>query len=338
MGHPGRNPPVPLSAHPSALRGFTGAVLVTLALFTEAASAPAERYYGAETADTADRLGLLIGEWMREPSPGRRWVHCVIETPGRRRIQLQRFDQTFLLVIPTLDRVGNLGPSDAKFVSARADPEPDLPVTYRLPEATVRRVVAWLEARRIFPSAVREIRRRPDGEPDAFRTSLLWIGGSSALLHDFDFGRLLSEALEEPPPYSFRAEKPPPKVDAREAVEPLAPAEAIALAALAPTEGVFRFTVVAQGQDERRIYLNSELDYRLPTCLTVAIDRKLEGDLRRLSGAGNGSLVGQTIRVAGTVARIRIYHVDEKRRPLDRYYYQTHVAVVSAAQLTVEAN
>lgn len=320
------------------LRRTTLVALAVLALLTATAQAAGNRYLGAATAETSDRLGLLIGEWLREPSPGRRWVDCVIETPNGRRIQLQRFDNAFVLVIPTLERIASLDPTERRFVANLSVQEPDIPVLYRLPDSTVARVEAWLKARQITPTVSREVRRRADGTPDAFRTALLWVGGSATHMHDFDFARLLGEALEEPPPYTFRAEKRPPAVDAAAGREPLAPLEAIALAASGPAEGVFRFTVANQGQDARKIYLNSEPDYRLPTCLTIAVDRRIENALRRLSGNETGDLVGKTIRVAGTVSRVRIHYLDEKRQPTGRFYYQTHVAVVSAKQLTVEPN
>jgi hypothetical protein len=321
---------------PSPLHRLTVVALAILALLTGTARAAGDRYLGAATAETSDRLGLLIGEWLREPSPGRRWVRCIIETPNGRRIQLQRFENTFVLAIPTLERVASLDASDGHFVSNLTMREPDLPVLYRLPDSSVARVEAWLKARQITPTLVRNVRRRADGTPDAFRAALLWVGGSAALMHDFDFARLLSEALEEPPPYTFRAEKRPPTIDAVAGREPLSPLEAISLAASGPTEGVFRFTVAGQGQDARKIYLNSEPDYRLPTCLTIAVDRRIENALLRLAGYGTGDLVGKTIRVAGTVSRVRIHYLDEKRQPTGRFYYQTHVAVVSADQLTVE--
>lgn len=119
--------------------------------------------------------------------------------------------------------------------------------------------------------------------------------------------------------------------------EPVDPARAIELAREHPhagAEGRFRLRVAATGKVRFEQYLNSHPDYRDPTCLTVVLKRGAMRSLRKRFGDDpTAALMGKDIIVRGTVHRTRIWLLsDTDEHP---YYYQTHVDVTSADQITV---
>lgn len=121
----------------------------------------------------------------------------------------------------------------------------------------------------------------------------------------------------------------------------LAPFEAVLAAAEAATTshrfvpGRFAFPVRATGRQDGRLYLNSELDYRDQRNLTIAVEPQAEPALReRLGGDPATLLVGRRIEVAGAAQRVTIWFWANGKRS-DKYYFQTHVRVYRAEQLTV---
>lgn len=118
----------------------------------------------------------------------------------------------------------------------------------------------------------------------------------------------------------------------------LEPTEAIVLAAEAApqgVEGVFAITVRAVGSQGDRVYLNSELDYRDPRCLTIALTPSAAAELRETLGPDlRAALIGREIRVRGRAERKTI-HFTAGGIPTGKYYFQTHVDVDAAAQITL---
>ncbi len=99
--------------------------------------------------------------------------------------------------------------------------------------------------------------------------------------------------------------------------------------------GQFEFIVQNVGRDRRNLYLNSEADYRSPTCLTVVVRRGLWTRVAALVGGDVDQFVGQRIRVNGKVAREKIYflnHADDSSR---RYYHQAHLKLAAVDDLQV---
>ena len=116
------------------------------------------------------------------------------------------------------------------------------------------------------------------------------------------------------------------------------PEEAVMAAARAAPEGVegtFALRVQATGTQGDRSYLNSELDYRDQRNLTVALSRRAVDQLAdRLGADPLEALVGRDILVEGSAVRTRIGFIANGRMT-DRYYFQTHVNVDDASQVTV---
>lgn len=127
---------------------------------------------------------------------------------------------------------------------------------------------------------------------------------------------------------------------------PIAPAEAIQQAAAAApgggVEGTFVLTVRASGVDKRRrtVYLNSELDYRDQRNVTVDLEPPAFAGLQARYGKDlEKAFIGKQILVTGTARRVTIYFGTLRfskvtGKPLNKYYFQTHVRVLDADQVT----
>jgi hypothetical protein len=106
-------------------------------------------------------------------------------------------------------------------------------------------------------------------------------------------------------------------------------------AAPAGIEGVFVLKVQATGQTDRAAYLNSEEDYRDQRNLSVALAPPVLAQLsQRLAADPLSILMGKTILVRGAAVRTRIDILHNGKRT-SKYYYQTHVNVEDAAQISV---
>lgn len=117
------------------------------------------------------------------------------------------------------------------------------------------------------------------------------------------------------------------------------PADAILAAANAAPRrvpGTFELQVRGSGRQDGNIYLNSEKDYRDQRSISIAIHPMACAELReRLGGWPDEVLAGKTIRVRGAARRARIDFIGDNGRPSGKYYYQTHVDVTHANQITV---
>lgn len=118
----------------------------------------------------------------------------------------------------------------------------------------------------------------------------------------------------------------------------ITPYQAVLLAAdAAPdsVDGIFSMTVQATGAQGNQTYLNSEFDYRDQRNLTIAITPHAAQQLaERLGEHPVVYLKGKDILVRGAAARTTIYFFANGRMT-DKYYYQTHVNVNDADQITV---
>lgn len=118
----------------------------------------------------------------------------------------------------------------------------------------------------------------------------------------------------------------------------ITPRQAVLMAADAAPGGVagtFALHVQATGTQSRRTYLNSELDYRDQRNLTVAITPDAAEQLtQRLGEHPLVALKGKDILVRGTAKRTRISFF-ANGQVTDKYYFQTHVSVTDADQVTV---
>lgn len=118
----------------------------------------------------------------------------------------------------------------------------------------------------------------------------------------------------------------------------IAPAAAVLAAADAAPRGYpgrFGFVVVETAMVGPRLFLNSYNDYRDQRNLSVAIEPAAIAQLRRKLGAEPvTALKNRAIEVDGVARRTRI-DFTVGGRPTGKYYYQTHVTVSDASQLTV---
>ena len=112
------------------------------------------------------------------------------------------------------------------------------------------------------------------------------------------------------------------------------PAQAVVAAAEQPISGTFRLQVRGSGKRDRRLYLNSEEDYRDQRCLTISIPDQIAAILAfKLGGDPTILLKGKTIRVRGTAERVTVWFINNDGTRSDNYYFQTHVGVSDATQI-----
>lgn len=110
------------------------------------------------------------------------------------------------------------------------------------------------------------------------------------------------------------------------------------MAAEAAPEGVtgtFVMTVRGSGRQHNRTFLNSQSDYRDQRCLTIALSPVAAQQLAlRLGQPAEVALAGKDISVRGVAVRTKIY-LYANGNATEKYYYQTHVNVTDADQITV---
>ncbi|PZR76954.1 MAG: hypothetical protein DLM73_01025 [Chthoniobacterales bacterium] len=117
----------------------------------------------------------------------------------------------------------------------------------------------------------------------------------------------------------------------------LTPIQAIVAAAERP-EGVtatFQMEVRRGDREDGTLYLNSEEDYRDQRCLTIALTGDVASELERKVGGDPAlALKGKKIRVTGTAKRKTVWFYFMKVKS-DKYYYQTHVQITDASQISI---
>lgn len=129
------------------------------------------------------------------------------------------------------------------------------------------------------------------------------------------------------------AAQPSPAASSR-----LSPVQAVINAAEMPRGigGVFEMVVRATGRQGGFLYLNSETDYRDPRNLTIVIASPQEQALvERLGHPVESRLLRKVIAIRGVARKTRIDFTADGR-PTGEYYFQTHLVLRSARDLTVE--
>lgn len=127
-------------------------------------------------------------------------------------------------------------------------------------------------------------------------------------------------------------------VSARDTPLRLSPVQAVINAAEMPegVSGVFEMVVRATGRQGGLLYLNSETDYRDPRNLTIVVAPAEEEVLSvRLGGPVQTTILRKVIAVRGTAKKTRIDFITDGR-PTGKYYFQTHLKLRSARDLTIE--
>lgn len=110
--------------------------------------------------------------------------------------------------------------------------------------------------------------------------------------------------------------------------------------------GDYVLNIKATGEDKKGIiYLNTELDYRDPRCVTVALHPTALSELRsKYSTNLKDFFIGKKVLIHGFAKRVMIGLSQERverrlspdaRPPYKHYYYQTHIYVVDARQIQI---
>ncbi len=117
----------------------------------------------------------------------------------------------------------------------------------------------------------------------------------------------------------------------------LSPAQAVINAAEMPegVGGVFEMVARATGRQRGFLYLNSEEDYRDPRNLSIVVAPGPEAALaERLGRPVEAAVLRRVIAVRGVARKTRTDFASDGR-PTGKYYYQTHLRLRSARDLTV---
>jgi len=119
----------------------------------------------------------------------------------------------------------------------------------------------------------------------------------------------------------------------------ISPMQAIEKAAEAAPKGIkgfFELHVKATGRPHEVVFLNSELDYRDPRNISIAIHPKVIEPFKKKYGAvPDNYLKNKKIIVYGEARRVKISFGCNGERNEDEYYYQTHVRVGSLSQIHI---
>lgn len=137
----------------------------------------------------------------------------------------------------------------------------------------------------------------------------------------------------------------------RDTRPPAGPEHEVANGVLTPTEAVVRAARTAPdgyqgtfGMEVRNIggdtggnlFLNSELNYREQTSVSIMISREIGRELARIHGENwIREVVGKHIEVEGEAVRQVIWFNDSALGRTKSYYYQTHIQLSDADQLRI---
>jgi len=122
---------------------------------------------------------------------------------------------------------------------------------------------------------------------------------------------------------------------AGEFITPRQAIEKAADAAPAGISGTFDMQVLATGDKDGEIYLNSENDYRDQRNLTVVIRPDVAAAFAAKYGESAETFFkGKHILVTGEAKRVTIWFLCDDKRT-DKYYYQTHVVLTDAGQVQI---
>lgn len=109
-------------------------------------------------------------------------------------------------------------------------------------------------------------------------------------------------------------------------------------AAAAPKgiKGFFELQVKAIGKPREVVFLNSELDYRDPRNISIAIHPRVLLPFQQKYGVIlQNFLLKKKIIVYGEARRVKISFGCNSQRNENEYYYQTHVRVSSLSQIHI---
>jgi hypothetical protein len=99
--------------------------------------------------------------------------------------------------------------------------------------------------------------------------------------------------------------------------------------------GTFQIPIKATGSQGGVIFLNSNLDYRDPKSIAVALLPSTIEPFTNMYGASPDLyFLNKTIEVVGKVKRVKIYMYKNGKRT-KKYYFQTHIKVTNIEQVKI---
>lgn len=99
--------------------------------------------------------------------------------------------------------------------------------------------------------------------------------------------------------------------------------------------GTFQIPIKASASHNGITYLNSNVDYRAPTNITVVLTPEtIELFAKTYHSPPDLYFKNKTLSVTGKVERIKMYKYENNKRT-KQYYFQTHIRVTSIDQLKV---
>jgi hypothetical protein len=125
--------------------------------------------------------------------------------------------------------------------------------------------------------------------------------------------------------------------DIKDISQYISPMQAIEQAAEAAPKGIrgfFELHVKATGKQHKVVFLNSELDYRDPRNISIAVHPKVIEPFKEKYGeVPDVYLKGKKVLVYGEARRVKIAFSCNGEQNENEYYYQTHVRVGSLSQI-----
>jgi hypothetical protein len=119
-------------------------------------------------------------------------------------------------------------------------------------------------------------------------------------------------------------------------IQPRTAVEKAAAAAPAGVFGTFDVHVLSTGNENGKVFLNSESDYRDQRDLTVELVPSVAHDLEKIYGAPPETFFrDKHIAVTGQALRVTVWFFDSDGHQSDKYYYQTHVLVATPNQIRI---
>lgn len=119
----------------------------------------------------------------------------------------------------------------------------------------------------------------------------------------------------------------------------ISPMQAIEKAAEAAPKGIkgfFELHVKASGKPRKVVFLNSELDYRDPRNISIAIHPKvIESFKEKYGEVPDVYLMDKKIIVYGEARKVKISFGCNGEKNENKYYYQTHIRVGSLSQIHI---
>ncbi len=99
--------------------------------------------------------------------------------------------------------------------------------------------------------------------------------------------------------------------------------------------GTFQIPIKASGSVRGIIYLNSDLDYREPSNISIVLSPVIVESVSNTYGSSPDLyFIDKTIEITGKVERVKVHYFKNGKRT-KKYYFQTHIKVDSIDNIRV---